>query len=1373
MNDYASGSGMPPAELPTMLRHQARAWGERTAVLADGEALTFAELTARAEGVGRRLAGLGAAPDDRVGIFLEPSADLMVGVWGVLFAGAAYLPLPADYPDDRLRSMMADAEARIVLTHARLTARLRRVAPHGTTVVALDESAENGSDCWSEYESGNEEAPRRAVAPNHLAYVIYTSGSTGQPKGVMIEHRSIASQMRWLADAYGLGHDAAILQKTPLGFDAAQWEVLAVATGATVVMGTPGIHRDPEGMVEAVVQHGVTFLQCVPTILQALLDTGRLPECTSLRRLFSGGEALSRTLAKRLLEELPDCELVNLYGPTECTINSSAHTVDRASIDAGPPTISIGLPVRGTSYHVIDGSGRPCVAGEVGELHVGGVQLARGYLNRPELTAEKFVKNRFHRRAGGRLYRTGDLASWNQDGTVQFIGRADNQVKIRGMRVELDEIRLAIEEHTWVRHAAVVIAADRLIAYVELDSREAALMDQGSHGAHHQSKESRLQVRAQLSEPGCRDDAELAGRPVIALPGADATSEQRRLVFARKTYRYFEGGTITRDDVLQLLKVSNSDAISPRALRDLSFEEFGGLLRYFGSHRSDERLLPKYGYASPGALYATQVYIELSGLWNLEAGFYYFHPVRHELVRVGSTGDGGGEPLARLHFVGKHSAIKPVYTKNVQEVLEIETGHILGLFDHVLPRYGLRVAAHGHDHDVREHLDVAEDDMYLGAFDLLPGTVGDEAADPVDLYVQINSGGALDLAAGHYRHADGDLMWISDDLVEKKHVIAINQEVYDRAGLGVTVLSHTPEEWLRYIALGRALQRLSLNNAGFGFMSSGYSSKTGDDLPSARRIEAILTAAGLPTAPSYFAVGGRVSPEQALSEGMKEDSVHMRGPAEMIRDDLARSLPDAMVPNRVWILDRLPVTPHGKIDLRALTRRAADDALAFDDRLIVAPRTKIERAVAEIWNAALRLDDVSVHEDFFTLGGNSLIAVALVRRMNRELGTSLPLQVLFEAPTIELLAQRAEHAGAPAASRLVRLSPGGLNPPVHCWPGLGGYPMNLRALAARIGIDRPVFGVQAFGVNEGEDAYRTVAEMAAADVELIRQVQPSGPYTLCGYSFGARVAFESARLLESSGEQVENLFLIAPGSPQIEESSPSGSRDQPSYTDPAYVTILFSVFAGAIHHPALAECLARARDDESFASFICGQFDNLERTEVLRITEVVRRTYEAKYRFRELTGRPLQAPITVLRARGDDYSFLDSHAGYSSSPPTIVDIEADHYALLHEPHVALVAQAVGLRLPPRLAGPRMPARIPTKENPMPHVNIKFFPTPLDEQQQVDLVAAVTAAVREAFRCDEGVISIALEPVEADVWNERVYIPEIVERRSLLHKTPNY
>ncbi|GAA2965933.1 amino acid adenylation domain-containing protein [Actinokineospora diospyrosa] len=1343
--------------LTELLLEQSRARPHDTAIVSDVDILTYRELVRRSSELAGLLEHLGVAADDCVGLFVEPSVGLMVGAWGILFAGGAYLPLSPEYPVERLRYMIEDSGTKVIVAQPDLADRLAELATEDTTIVTLNDAARFAA-----------ESTVPPPAPGSLAYVIYTSGSTGKPKGVMIEHRSIASQMSWLAASYGIDRDKTVLQKTPMSFDAAQWEILAPACGATVVMGMPGIYRDAERLIRTIREHGVTTLQCVPTLLQALLDTDELAGCTSLRQIFTGGEALPKPLAKYCLDTLPWCELVNLYGPTECTINSSAFTVSRATVEDGPNAVSIGTPVADTEYHILAADGAEAAVGEIGELHIGGIQLARGYLHQPELTAQRFVDNPF---GAGLLFKTGDLAYWNADGTVQFMGRADNQVKLRGFRVELDEIKLAIETHDWVKHAAVVVKPDsrtgfqNLIACVELNPREAALMDQGNHGAHHQSKASKLQVKAQLSNAGARDAAELDGKPVVDLPGRVATDGQRRQAFARKTYRFYEGGEVTKADVLQLLG-RRPAAGAPRDLTEVDLSEFGEILRYLGQHLSTERLLPKYAYASPGSLYATQLYLQITGIGDLRPGIYYYHPVTHQLVLITET-VGAAEPEVLLHFVGKKRAIEPVYKNNIQEVLEIETGHMVGLLEEVLPGHGLDVVDAAFEPATKDSLEVADEDFYLGTFALVRHG-GPRPRDEVDIYVQAHPGKVADLPAGQYAYTGGRLERISAELVLRKQVIAINQAVYDRASIGISVISRTGQGWRRYVDLGRVLQRLSMNEVDLGFMSSGYSSKSGDDLPSHTRIDAVLRGLGRPSGPSYFFVGGRVSAQQRLHDGMKEDVVHMRGPAEMIRDDLITLLPDYMIPNKVLVLDRLPTTVNGKIDIKALVE---SDAIAADssDRPFVAPRTRVERRIAELWQAAMKREGASVLDDFFASGGNSLIAVGLINKLNREFGSTLPLQVLFESPTIEQLAKRVEGADSIRSSRLVPLQPAGSGAPVYCWPGLGGYTMNLRTLAGKVGTDRPFYGVQAHGINEGEVPYATIKEMATEDVAEIRRLQPQGPYTLWGYSFGARVAFEAAHQLEQAGERVENLFLIAPGSPKVHTEGTRAEERVATYDNQAYVTILFSVFSGTISGSLLRQCLEVAKDDKSLAEFLSANFTNLDIDLVARIIQVVGTTFEFSYTFRELTERRISAPITIFKARGDDYSFLEGASGYAATAPTVVELVADHYSMLKDPDIDELTAAI------RLRGETQRATLDdTREDTiMPHVNIKHFPVSLSAEQQSELVSAVTRAMTNAFGCDDGAVSIAFEPIAKEVWNEQVYLPEIVNRRHTLGKVPNY
>jgi len=1353
----------PAASLPELLLRQTASRPDDTAVVDGDRVLTFAQLTGRAARLAERLRAAGAGPDGVVGLFLTPSAALVTGTWGVLLAGAAYLPLAPDYPEDRVSYMIDDSGLDMVITEPELRDQLVDLLPHDVPVITLDEMEDVPSAPATWDHPGADDA----------AYVIYTSGTTGRPKGVVVEHGAIASQIAWLRDSIGIDGDETILRKTPISFDAAQWETLALATGTRVVVGPPGVHRDPSALIETIIANDVTVLQCVPTLLQALVDDESFDRCTSLRRVFSGGEALSKKLAARFRTTLPDCELINLYGPTECTINASSYVITPAGLAGDQPGVPIGEPVAGTTFHVLDEQRHPVADGAAGELYIGGVQLARGYLGRDEETAARFV----NLPAGPsgepvRLYRTGDLVSRNDDGTFQFTGRLDNQVKLRGFRIELDEVRVAIENHDWVKHAAVLTQPDartgaqNLVACVELNPREAALMDQGNHGSHHQSKKGRLQVRAQLANLGLRED--LADTTTVALPGKAETRRQRHRAFARKTYRFFEGDPVRKADLLDLLGRDVEPAGASTPVESLDLARLGEILRYFGQFHSDERILPKYAYASPGALYATQLYVEIAGVPSMPPGYYYYHPVRHELVLVHPLDDPAGEPRLRVHLLGKRSAIEAVYHNNVLEVLRIEAGHMLGLLDEILPEYGLGVGPAGFDPAVPARLAVSDDHHYLGGYDIVPSAER-RPPGPVDIYVQAHPGKVPDLAAGQYHYEDGELRTISDALVLRKHVVAINQQVYERASVGISVISRSPDPRTGYVDLGRRLQVLQMNPYGFGFMSSGYSSETGDDLPSARRITGILRDRGRPCGPSYFFIGGRVSAEQVTSEGMKEDSVHTMGPAEMIKRDIANFLPQYMIPARVVVLDELPYTANGKVDVRAL-EQSEQVSPAGVERAVVSPRTGTEQRVAGAWAKVMKTDDISVRDDFFESGGNSLLAVLLIQEINRTVDVALPLQLIFDEPTVEGLARRIDADAGETVSRLVALQPRGSGRPVLCWPGLGGYPMNLKPLARALGTDRPFYGVQAVGVNSGETPYESVSEMARHDVALIKRLQPSGSYTLWGYSFGARVAFEAAHQLEQQGDTVDQLLLIAPGSP-VQRTERFGRPDgSGGYRDPAFVAVLYSVFAGRITGQGVDECVAHTRDEASFVDFVAARFPALDVDTIRRIAAIVDVSYSFRYTFEEMLAKQVRAPITILKVRGDDYSFVEDAVDSLARKPAVLELDFDHYSILRSPDVERLAAVIHERI--GILRGRHVHRHP-KGVGMPHVNIKHFPAPLDPQQQGELVKAISAAVQQAFGCSSEAISIAMEPIPPSEWQAEVYEPEIEGRAHLLAKTPRY
>ncbi|GLY26187.1 non-ribosomal peptide synthetase [Micromonospora sp. NBRC 101691] len=447
----------PDKCLPALFAAAARRTPHAPAVVAADRVLSYAELAARVNSLASCLRTMGVTAETPVGVAMERGVELVTALIAVLSAGGVYVPLPPDHPTERLSLMIADAGIRIVLTQEALRSRL----PGAEQVVAVDTR-------WEELTDRAAPSDLPPIDAAQAAYVMYTSGSTGRPKGVMITHDGIRNRVLWSVDRYGLGPADRILQKTTIGFDASMWEFLApLVSGGTVVMAPRDAHRDPAVMVRAVVEHGVTVLQLVPSVLRLLVQEPGLADCTTLRLVCSAGEPLPAALCERLTSRV-NCDVFNTYGPTECSIDSTAWPyVPGEAAESAP----IGTPLSNIRVFVVDGEAQLTPIGVPGELCVAGVGVARGYLGRGDLTADRFMPNPFAHEPGERWYRTGDLARWRDDGTLEFAGRVDDQVKIRGVRVEPGEIETALTAHPAVTAATVTthrpVTGDvELVAYV-------------------------------------------------------------------------------------------------------------------------------------------------------------------------------------------------------------------------------------------------------------------------------------------------------------------------------------------------------------------------------------------------------------------------------------------------------------------------------------------------------------------------------------------------------------------------------------------------------------------------------------------------------------------------------------------------------------------------------------------------------------------------------------------------------------------------------------------------------------------------------------------------------------------------------------------
>ncbi|UZD93213.1 amino acid adenylation domain-containing protein [Pseudomonas corrugata] len=433
--------------LHQLIEAQVAAHPEATAVRFEDQALTYDELNRRANQVAHALLETGIGPDARVAICLERSLEMVVGLLGILKAGGAYVPLDPGYPADRLRHMLSDSAPSALITTRTLLSNLPAVT---MPMLCLDTDLEH----LSRQPQHNPDPIALGLTPRHLAYVIYTSGSTGLPKGVMNQHDGVVNRLLWARDAYQVDEHSRVLQKTPFSFDVSVWEFfLPLLSGAQLVVAAPGGHQDPRYLLDIMASAGITLLHFVPSMLQVFLDQVTAQPLPELRKVLCSGEALPYALQTRFFERLPGVQLHNLYGPTEAAIDVTAW---HCRPDVHPGIVPIGQPIANTQLYILDANLQLLPPGIAGELHIGGIGVARGYLNREQLTAERFIRDPFQADPQARLYKTGDLGRWLADGSIEYLGRNDFQVKIRGLRIELGEIEARLAACAGVKEVVVI-----------------------------------------------------------------------------------------------------------------------------------------------------------------------------------------------------------------------------------------------------------------------------------------------------------------------------------------------------------------------------------------------------------------------------------------------------------------------------------------------------------------------------------------------------------------------------------------------------------------------------------------------------------------------------------------------------------------------------------------------------------------------------------------------------------------------------------------------------------------------------------------------------------------------------------------------------
>ncbi|HEX6291021.1 MAG TPA: amino acid adenylation domain-containing protein [Herpetosiphonaceae bacterium] len=893
-----------------LFAEQAARTPQQVAVVYQEQRVTYAALNASANQLARYLQARGVGPERCVALCVERSLDLIVGVLGILKAGAAYVPLDPDAPAARLEWMLTDTRAAALVTQRSLLTQF----PHATAqAICLDADR-------AAIERMSTDEPVVACDADNMAYVIYTSGSTGQPKGVVVQHRSVLNLLIGLDHAIYDQQPAAPLRVSvngPLSFDTSVKQIIQLLRGHTLYLLPAEIRLDPDALAAYLRQHALDVFDCTPSQLRLLLAEGRAATLGAVpSQVLVGGEPIDPALWQQLARD-EQRRFYNLYGPTESTVDA---TICR--IQPGLTQPAIGRPIANTRVYLLDRRLRPVPVGVAGELYLGGAGLARGYLHRPDLTAARFVPDPFgqtgYPQGGARLYRTGDLARYRTDGTLEYLGRDDEQVKVRGFRIELGEIEAALRSHPAVQGAAVVLREDqaadgapeqRLVAYIVPDAERALPVRQLL----------RLEQTGQLADHARYDLPN--GQTIIHLNKNETDLLFDEIVTTRS---YLRHGIVLEPGACVFDVGANIGLFSlfvRQECPDATIYAFEPLPLIFEVLRLN------------AVLYEPNIRPCNAGLADRagQASFTYYP---HASVMSGRYVDAQAEQAIIKSFVRNQQRATSDAPELREDLLEQVIAERLTSQDVICP---LTTISEVIREQGIERIDLLKIDAQKGELEVLAGI--DEQDWPRIRQIVLEV------------HAIGDRVeQVRALLARRGYTVAIEQEA--------------------------ALKDTGLYNV-FAARPTKQPAAAGFAPPSRQ-----------PTwnSPSLLIDG--------------------------LRHALSERLPDYMIPAAFVLLDALPLTRNGKLDRAALP--APDRTRDLTKQAFVAPRTPAEQTLADLWAEVLKLERVGIHDNFFALGGDSILGIQVIARANRA-GLKLNARQLFEHQTIAELAAVAT-TGAQAQS---------------------------------------------------------------------------------------------------------------------------------------------------------------------------------------------------------------------------------------------------------------------------------------------------------------------------------------------------------------------
>lgn len=993
---------------------------DAAALLLYDKTMTYGELNCRANQVAHRLIKLGVGSETLVGISMQRSFEQIVGLLAILKAGAAYVPLEPDYPGERLAFMLNDTRTPLILLQEALH---ECFAGQGASLLALDSE-------WHQIACEPTTNPTVTVDPEELAYVMYTSGSTGRPKGVTVTHRNIVRLVRETNYAR-LSKDEVFFQFAPVAFDASTLEIWgSLLNGAQLVI-CPPEHLSLQELGTLLHRYQVSTLWLAAGLFHQMVEEN-LEGLTTLRQLLAGGDALSSPHVRKVLAHLADCTLINGYGPTECTTFACCHSVRAmASVEASVP---IGRPIANAQIVILDASLQPTPPGTSGELCIAGDGLARGYLNAPELTAERFIPHPYSTEPGARLYRTGDLVNLLPDGEIEFIGRIDNQIKLRGYRIEPGEIEMILQQHPLVRENTVLALEDtpntkRLVAYIAPRSLEDLTAEEQQHiYSEWVEKWQTLYdetYKQNESEPEPTFDitgwkSSYTGEPLPPVEMQEWVEHTVRRILALDPKQLLEIGCGTGLLLFRLAPHCTTyygtdfSAVVLDTLQNRCAEHQPGSVTLlqreatnfdgFEEHAFDTIVLNSIVQYFPTIDYLLEVLTGAIRVLKLN-GHVFLGDVRSlPLLQAFHTSTEVQRATAGL-------AVEQLRQRILRQVAEedelvIDPAFFLAL-RHRFPQIG-HVAILPKRGQAHNELTCFRYDVVLSLQLLAESTAGHAQISQLDWQRE-------NLSLNGLRHL---LEVTQPPLLELIHIpnARLAESVLAMAALENSPATATAQEIWHEVqrqkqAYGidpQALWNLSQEfpytieiSWGTAYPDGGY-----DAFFRHHQYQELVMFPDAPiTTPRPWSTY-TTNPLKKMLEHTQKDQI-----LRFLRE----RLPAYMLPSALVFLENLPLTPNSKVDRHALP--APHRRRPELDTTFVEPRTATEKEIAGIWQELLGIGPIGIYDDFFALGGHSLLGTQVVSRIQKRLGAALSLRLLFETPTVMALAHAAQNALLPARVR--------------------------------------------------------------------------------------------------------------------------------------------------------------------------------------------------------------------------------------------------------------------------------------------------------------------------------------------------------------------